>query len=95
MDFLIKIPKKNNNLAWRIIDSEAVVILLENISYKEERFHIFNETATRIWGLIDGKNSVQDIIKKIIDEYDIKNDECQSQVKRLISDMAIKKMITI
>ncbi len=96
MELLNKIPKKNNEkLAWRVIDGEAVVIPLENQSEEGEKLDIFNETATKIWELIDGKNTIKDIIKKIIDEYDIKPDEAQSQIKKLISEMSAKKVIII
>lgn len=93
MDWLNKIPKKNKNLAWRIIDGEAVVIPLEGQPEKEEKLDIFNETATRVWELIDGNNSVVDIIKKITDEYDVKLEEAQSQVKNFLGNLSQKRLI--
>ncbi len=93
MGFLNKIPRKNQNLAWRIIDGEAVVILLED--NPKERLDIFNETATRIWELIDGKNSVRDIIKKILGEYDIDYDEVQTQIKFFLNTLSNKKFIAL
>jgi len=93
MDILNKVPKKNQNLAWRIIDGEAVVIPLENQPEEGEKLDIFNETATRIWELIDGKNSIKNIVEKLINEYDIEFIEAESQVKRLINEMAAKKLI--
>lgn len=64
MDILNKISEKNKNLAWRIIDGEAVILPLENQPQDGEKLAIFKEIATRIWELIDGKKSVKDIIKK-------------------------------
>ncbi|GAG43173.1 unnamed protein product [marine sediment metagenome] len=95
MDFLNKVPKKNEDLAWRVIDGEVVVIPLENQPEKEERFDIFNETATRIWELINGKNTVREIIEQLMGEYEIETQEAQSQVKKLINDLSKKKLIVV
>jgi hypothetical protein len=93
MELLDKIPKKNKELAWRIIDGEAVVIPLEEQPKEGENFTTFNETASRIWELIDGRNSVEDIIKKIIDEYDVELEEAQSQVKIFLDNLSQKRLI--
>ena len=95
MDWLNKIFTKNKNLAWRIIDKETVIIALGNQSEKGEKLNIFNETATMIWELIDGKNSVKDIIRNIVDEYDIEPERAQFQIKELMSKMVSKNLIKI
>lgn len=95
MNILNKIPKKNEELAWQVIDGEAIVIDLDSQPEEGEKLQIFNETATKIWGLIDGKKSVKDIIKKIIKEYEIDSEKAKFQVKSLIKNMINKKLITI
>ncbi|MBM3253199.1 MAG: PqqD family protein [Candidatus Omnitrophica bacterium] len=93
MSSLNKIPKKNKNLAWRIINNEAVVMPLENQAKEEEKLNIFNETATRIWELIDGNNSVAGIIKKITNEYDIGFKETEFHVKSFLDSLFKKGLI--
>ena len=95
MDFLNKVIKKNKDLAWRIIDGEAVVIALGDQPEGGESINIFNETATRTWELIDGKMTAIEIIKQIIEEYAVETQEAESQVKKLIHDMLCKKLIAI
>ncbi|MCM8791875.1 MAG: PqqD family protein [Candidatus Omnitrophica bacterium] len=91
MDILNKTPKKNKDIAYRIIDREAIVLSLND----EEKVNIFNETATRIWELIDGKNKVKDIAQKLTKEYQIDYLEAESEVKRLLEEMCFKKLITL
>lgn len=93
MNWLNKIPKKKNSLAYRIIDEEAVIIPLENQPKEGEQIDIFNLTGTSIWELIDGKNSVKDIAIKITAEYDIEYEKAQSQVKGFLSKLEQKKLI--
>jgi len=52
MKDLDKIPQKNTELAWRIIDNEAVIIPLDEQTSDSERVNFLNETGTRIWELI-------------------------------------------
>ena len=95
MHQLAKIPKKNKNLAWRIIDAEAVVLSLENQPEEGEAVNIFNQTATRIWELCDGKKSVKEIIAQLKKEYAPESQNLESQVKRIIEDMRDEKLIQI
>lgn len=93
MNWLNKIPKKNKNLAWRIIDAETVVVPLDNQPYNGESLNVFNTTATRVWEFIDGNNSIADIIKKITDEYEIEYKEAENQVKDFFCSLLQRKFI--
>lgn len=95
MNILNKIPKKNEDLAWRVIDNETIVIDLNRQPEEGEELQVLNETATEIWKLIDSKNTVKDIIEKIINEYDIESDKVKTQIESLIKDLSSKKLITV
>ena len=89
-----KFPEKNLNLAWRIINGEAIVIPLDAQPEEGEKIYIFNKTAASIWRLIDGKISVKNIIEKITIEYEVKYLEAKLEVMRLIKDLSEKNLIT-
>lgn len=93
MDYLNKIPKKNKDLAWRIIDNEAMIIFLNDQPEIEEKINILNETATRVWELVDGRNSVAGIIKRLTYEYDVKSGKACSQIKSLLINLSKKRWI--
>ena len=95
MNWLNKIPKKKNDLAWRIIDGEAVVIPLDNQPVDGESLDIFNATATRIWEFIDGNNSVSDIIKKIVNEYGIEYEKAEAQIKDFLGSLSKKRLMDV
>jgi hypothetical protein len=95
MDWLNISPKKNKNLAWRIIDGEAVIIPLANQPKEGQRIDILNATATRIWELCSGKNSTRHIIALLKDEYDAPATVIESAVKRIISELSKEKLILI
>lgn len=92
MDWLNKVPKKNENIAWRIIDGEIVLIPLEESS-SVKKINVFNETATRIWELIEGHNSIAGIIKKLVNDYDVDYTEAELRVKEFVDNLSKKNLI--
>ena len=52
--------------AYQIIDGEAVVVNLE-----DSTFHVQNQVATFIWELMDGKITINEIVKGICREFDV------------------------
>ncbi len=57
---------RNEDFICRIVDGEAVLM-----SPLGDGLHIFNEVGTRIWELVDGSNTVEDIANQIHKEYDV------------------------
>lgn len=95
MKDLDKIPVRNSELAWRIIDEEAVIIPLDEQSPDSEKINFLNETATRIWELIDDKNSIRDIITQILKEYEITKEQAEKEVISFIKKLEKKKLIIL
>jgi len=88
-----KIPKKNDKLAWRTIEDETVIMVLTNQLEDGEIVNILNGTATRIWGLIDGRNSEEDLVQKIIKEYNIEPKKADVEVKKFLNILYKKQLI--
>ncbi len=97
-EMLKKIVMKNEDIAWRVLDGEVIIITPEDSVQ-----HYINEVGSTIWGFADGKRTVQDIIDLMKEEYrenieknlvspeDIENDviiflsELSSEEKKIIS----------
>ena len=59
-------PVADPQVAGTIVDEQAVIVLAN-----DGNVNIFNSVATRIWELIDGQHSVGDIVRQIMDEYEV------------------------
>ncbi len=91
LGFWDNIPKKNEStIAWRKIDNEAVVIFLEGES---EQLTVFNETAARIWELINGKNSIKHLAEIIASEYDVSFKEAMDEIVEFVKNLSKKKAL--
>lgn len=95
MKDLDKIPNKNTELAWRVIDGEAVIIPLDEQTKDSEKIDFMNPTGTRIWEFIDGKNTIKQIIDKILEEYEIEQKDAQKEVVSFIKKLKSKKLVEI
>lgn len=86
MNELHAIPQKKYDLAWRIIDDEAILLSFRGKKVRDVVYTL-NLTATYIWKLIDGQFSIADIVGQIVDEYDISQRAAQIQVRTLMRDL--------
>lgn len=94
MTWIDRIPKKNKSFLSKIINDEAVVISLDDITTREKsEIRVFNETATRIWELINGKNSIGDIMDKLGREYDVNDKILHLEVERILKNLYKKNII--
>ncbi len=84
----MQIFRKKNDTPWNVIDDEAVVLNLDSGHY-----YILNETGCRIWELLDGKSSIDDIADKICQEYEVDRNAAQKDTVRIISELEEEKLV--
>ncbi|HDP97844.1 MAG TPA: PqqD family protein [bacterium] len=90
MEMLNKYPIKSNDIASRILDGEAVVVLpMDSIVYT------FDPVGTRIWDLITGNEKFFAIIKTIQNEYDVPAATAEQDTVEFINELVAKKMLIL
>lgn len=80
--------KIKKNLALRNIEGKIYVVDTET-SY----LHCLNETATKIFEYLMKKYTVEEIISKLVSEYDISYTQAKNDVLEFISQLKQKKMV--
>ena len=53
-----------------------------------ERIFTLNEVGASIWGFLDGNTSLGDVLKKIVNAYDVERNEAWEDMKLLVADLA-------
>ena len=76
------------HIAGELLDGE-IVILNKNDSV----YYGLNEVGGRIWQLIGEPQKVADLIDLLVEEYDVDQAKCTSEVLALLNDMADKGLI--
>ena len=81
-------PKRHPDAASRIYDGEAFIVLPQSHEYK-----ILNPVGTRIWDLIDGKRTVDEMVRVISEEYEVPVETAQNDISEFIRDLTANGML--
>lgn len=81
------IIKKGEDTPWNIVDDEVVLLNLDSGHY-----YSLNESGRRIWELLDGKNTIPDIVTIICNEFEIGQKEAAEDINTLIDELLKEKL---
>lgn len=81
---------KNEDIAWRKIDDDAILIDMD-----EEEVTHFNEVGAEIWVALDGEKSVAEIIKYIQSLFEVDLDQAKKDVFAFLNKLLQKEMVEI
>jgi Coenzyme PQQ synthesis protein D (PqqD) len=93
-------------LERKMLDSSVIVASSEQISsdlgleavilnLKSGVYHGLNEVGASIWKLIQEPLTVKEIEHKLLEEYDVEPEQCQSDVIAILEDLLASEMIVI
>lgn len=83
------IVTKAPTTAWRIIEGEAVILSMETKVLRG-----LNPVGSRIWELIDGRRSVEEIAQLIIQEFDVQPEEAAKDVRSFVDELLGRGLVT-
>ena len=77
-----RIIKKGEDTPWNVVDDEVVLLNLDTGHY-----YSLNESGRRIWELLDGNNSVPDVVRVICEEFDVEQKAAVKDVNTLLDEL--------
>ena len=75
-------------MVTRKTGNEYVLVPVTNNIADMTSVYTLNETGAFIWELIDGKKNVEELIKAVIDKYDIDRETATTDVFTFIDNMS-------
>ncbi|MEK7449984.1 MAG: PqqD family protein [Planctomycetota bacterium] len=90
MNTLNKVVRKNESIAYRIIEGEALLV-----SPADNLIYPLNPVATRIWELLDNKRETHQIISIVSEEFDALPATIQNDTVSFIDELASKGLVVI
>jgi hypothetical protein len=81
MDFT-KYPALHAQVATRIVDGEALIVLADS-----GQVNVLNRVGTRMWELIDGTRSVQQIADAVCAEFEVTEDQAQRDIEEFVQEL--------
>jgi hypothetical protein len=82
--------RQNSVIAWREIDSEAVLV-----DPRTGQIRVLNRTGTVVWSFCEEARTESDIAKHLADKFDITTKEAQEDVRDFIEDCLSRDLIQI
>jgi hypothetical protein len=74
--------------AWRLIAGEAVILSLDTKVLRG-----LNDVGSRVWDLIDGQRTVEDIIDVIVEEFDVSRDQAVADLDAFTRELLDKGLV--
>jgi hypothetical protein len=88
MTDLKSVPSHSPNIVTRKTGNEYVLVPIANNIADMNSVYTLNETGAFIWELIDSKNNVEEIIKRVTEEYDIGYESASEDVFSFFNNMS-------
>jgi hypothetical protein len=76
-----RIYAKDSNVVARKIAGEMVLVPIRHRTGDLQFIYNLNEVAGRIWELIDGQRTLEDITKIIVEEYDVEYAQATEDIR--------------
>ena len=70
--------------------SEVVVLNLDDGQYFE-----LNEVGASVWQLLQEPVRVDEVLARLLEEYEVSNDECETDLLELLGDLEEHGLITV
>ncbi len=80
---------KSPETAWRVIEGEAMILSLDN-----KVFRGLNSVGSRVWELIDGRRSVDEIVSQIVGEFEVTAEVASRDVGTFVAELLEKHLVT-
>jgi hypothetical protein len=93
MDFLERVFKKSDAIVFRKIGDECILVPIRQGVGDLESIYTLNETAARIWELLDGTAKGTEIRDKITEEFDVTPEEAEKDLVHHLRELASIKAI--
>lgn len=87
MDCLDKRYKKSDNVVFRNIADEMILVPIRNKTGDLQNIYTLNEVAARIWELLDGEKTTLQIRDAVVGEFEVGAEEAERDLKGFLETL--------
>ncbi|PYM87407.1 MAG: hypothetical protein DMD84_17225 [Candidatus Rokuibacteriota bacterium] len=81
---------RNPDVAWRVYDGEAVILLPENSS-----LNTLNAVGTLIWEAADGTTPLSAVVGRICEEFDVDRAQAERDATGFIEKLRERSLVIV
>lgn len=79
--------RRNPDVVYRVIAGEAILIPISRQVQGAGRMLTLNETGSFVWEKLDGQRRLEEILREILDEYEVDEETARRDLLELISSL--------
>lgn len=84
----------SEDVVSRVIDGALIIVpLTTGVGDMEDDLFSMNETGTEIWNLLDGRNTVQEIVEALARRYRAEPGEIEQDVAGIVTELFKRRML--
>jgi coenzyme PQQ synthesis protein D (PqqD) len=80
--------RRDPELPFQKLEEETIVV-----DPKRREVHLLNETAARVWELLEAPRSVDELVAALAEEYDAPGDELREEIVELVDGLGSKRLL--
>ncbi|MGM0652836.1 MAG: PqqD family protein [Bacillota bacterium] len=84
-----KIPVRNEDIVWRNLEGEAVLL-----NPHSGKYYGLNEVGCSFWEKVDGKSSLESIVELLLEEYDVDRGTLEQDLEELVQELEKREIIS-
>jgi hypothetical protein len=81
--------KRNDKVAWRVLEDKCILLHLNSGIY-----YTLNEAGKFIWESFDGKKQLTEIHREMVDRYDVDKETAKSDILEVVQDLMNEDLVT-
>ena len=79
--------RKSESIVSRRIAGEAVLVPLRRNAADLDSIFALNETAATVWETLDGNNTLQQVLEKVVSEFEVDETTARQDLLELITQL--------
>lgn len=83
-------PARSDDLVWRAIDGEVVILTTDG-----NEIHTLNRVGSAIWELSDGTKNLEEIASLICDRFEVSSEESHADVLEFAEELSLKNILQV
>lgn len=88
-----KFYRSSTAVVKREIGNDTILVPIRKSAEELDSIYTVNEVAARIWDLMDGKKTITEIKKAILNEYDVIPEKLDRDVEEFIRKLLGERLI--
>jgi hypothetical protein len=82
-----RVYKRADDVICRQVGHESILVPISNNVGNLDYIFTLSPVAARIWELLDGSRSVDQVVETLCDEYDVTRDQATADLDELVSNL--------